>query len=159
MKTQEMLDRKERIVATNRKAHYDFIVLNSIETGIVLLGSEVKSIRGGKCNLQDSYAAFPNNDDDEILLYNMHVSPYEQASPTNHDPKRPRKLLVKAKEAAKLRTAVAEKGFTLIPLRIYFSGSFIKVELATVRAKKKYDKRETTKKRETEREIRRKFRH
>ena len=158
MKTIEITERTHKIISKNRKAFHDFEILQTIETGIILKGTEVKSLRLGQCSLQDSYAAFPDQHDNELYLYNCHISPYEQGNRENQEPKRIRKLLVNHREAVKLRTAVQEKGFTLLPLSIYFSGKFVKVQLGYARSKKKYDKREDVKQRETEREIRRKYR-
>lgn len=156
---QQIRDREIRIIAKNRKALHDFFVLQSIEAGIVLQGTEVKSLRAGKVSLQDAYAMFPNSYNNEIYLINMHIAPYEQGNIYNHEPKRKRKLLLNEREAKKLKIAVQEKGLTLIPLSIYFSGRFVKVELGLVRAKKKYDKREDTKKKDMEKEIRKKFKY
>ena len=147
-----------KIISTNRKAFHDYFVVSTIEVGIVLQGTEVKSLRQSKCSLQDAYAGFTEPDSNDLYVINMHISPYEQGNIYNHEPKRKRKLLVKQREAVKLRTAVQEKGFTLIPLSVYFSGRFVKVEIGLVRSKKKYDKREDTKKKDAEREIRRKLR-
>ncbi len=158
MNTIELKDRKKKIIASNRKARHDFEILQSIEAGIVLQGTEVKSLRAGKCSFQDAYATFPDKNSYELYLYNFHISPYEQGNRNNHEPKRPRKLLIKQREAEKLFSAVQEKGLTVIPLSFYFSGPFVKVEIALVRAKKKYDKREDLKKREATREINKKFR-
>ncbi|HPP38785.1 MAG TPA: SsrA-binding protein SmpB [Candidatus Kapabacteria bacterium] len=154
MKSAEILNREVKIIANNRKARHDFIVLQSIECGIVLSGTEVKSLRQSKCSLQEAYATFQGED---LYLVNFHIAPYEHGNRENHEPKRPRKLLIHKREAFKLKSAVAEKGVTLIPLSIYFSGHLVKVEIGLCRSKKKYDKRETTKKRETEREIQRKY--
>lgn len=158
MNTIELKDRKKKVIASNRKARHDFEILQTIEAGIVLQGTEVKSLRAGKCSFQDAYASFPDKNGYELYLYNFHISHYEQGNRNNHEAKRPRKLLLKQREALKLCSAVQEKGLTLIPLSIYFSGPFVKVELALVRAKKKYDKREDLKQREASREINRKFR-
>jgi SsrA-binding protein len=159
MKTQEMLDRPVKIIAQNRRARHDYEILQSIEAGIVLQGTEVKSLRQGKCSIQDAYAGFPNDDIDDLYLINFHISPYTHGTYSNHEPKRIRKLLVREREAIKLRTAIQEKGLTLIPLSIYFSGRYVKIELGLSRAKRKYDKREATKERESNLEIRRKFRY
>ncbi|MBS4000718.1 MAG: SsrA-binding protein SmpB [Desulfobulbaceae bacterium] len=147
-------ERKQRLITSNRKARFEYEVVSTLECGIVLTGTEVKSLRTGRCSLQDSYAAIEVN---ELIIYNMHINEYEHGNRQNHIPKRDRKLLVHERELNKLRNAVNEKSMTLVPLSIYFSGHLVKVELALVRAKRKYDKRETTKKRETEREIRRSF--
>lgn len=158
MKPLEVTERIERTITKNRRAEHDYEIVQVVEAGIVLQGTEVKSLRQNKCSIQDAYASFPNQNNNELILLNFHISPYEQGNRENHEPKRPRKLLVKAREAVKLRTNVQEKSLTLIPLSIYFSGQFVKVELALVRAKKKYDKRESTKEKESNREIRRKLR-
>lgn len=150
-------ERPIKVITTNKKAQHDFFVVQTIEAGIVLQGTEVKSIRQGKCSIQDAYAAFPNKDNNELYLYNMHIPEYAYGNYSNHKPKRPRKLLVKAREASKLRTAVNEKGITLIPLSVYFSGPYLKVELGLVKAKRKYDKREDIKTRDVQKEIKRKF--
>ncbi|MGA2299051.1 MAG: SsrA-binding protein SmpB [FCB group bacterium] len=157
MKTVENTERTHKIISKNRKAFHDYEILQTIEAGIVLKGTEVKSLRLGQCSLQDSYAGFTEQHNNELYLFNCHISPYEQGNRENQEPKRIRKLLVKQREAVKLRTAVQEKGFTLIPLSIYFSGKFVKVQIGFARSKKKYDKREDVKQRETEREIRRKY--
>jgi SsrA-binding protein len=157
MKTQEMLDRKTKLITQNRRAHHDFEVMQTIETGIVLQGTEVKSLRQNKCSIQDAYASFPFVDKNDLYLINFHISPYTHASYDNHEPKRMRKLLVRDREAIKLRTAVQEKGLTLVPMSIYFSGCFVKIELALVKARRKYDKREAIKERETNINIRKHF--
>jgi len=159
MKTLEQQQRIEKLVATNRKAKFEFEILQTIECGIVLQGTEVKALRTGKCSLQDAYSGFSNKDSEELYIFNMHISPYDHGNRENHEPKRTRKLLVNKREAIKLKTAVSEKGITLIPLSVYFSGHLVKVKVALCRAKKKYDKRETTKSREAEIEIRRKFKY
>ena len=156
MKSQEIFDRKLKNIAQNRKARHDYEIMQTYETGIVLQGTEVKSLRSGKCSIQDAYATFPR-DDYELFLINFHINPYEHGNRENHEPMRPRKLLVNHREAVKLKVGVQEKGLTLIPLSIYFSGSLVKVELALVKARKKYDKREVVKERDTEREIRKKY--
>lgn len=159
MKSVEAFEREEKLISNNRRARHDYYVIQTLEAGIMLNGSEVKSMRAGKVSLQDSYAGFKSHNDDELFLFNLHISEYTQSSYQNHEPKRPRKLLVNKKEAFKLRTQVNAKGVTLIPLSLYFSGPFVKVEIGLCKSKRKYDKRETTKKRETEREIQRKFRY
>ncbi|GAB1371797.1 SsrA-binding protein SmpB [Candidatus Kapaibacterium sp.] len=147
-------ERTKRIITTNRKARFEYEILQTIECGIVLQGTEVKSLRAGKCNLQDSYAGFLKG---ELYIYGMHINEYEFGNRENHKPNRERKLLVNYREMLKLKGQVEEKGLTLIPLNAYFSGHLVKIELALVRSKKKYDKREDVKKRDTEREIRRDF--
>ncbi len=142
-----------KAIATNKKALRDYAVLEALEAGIELKGSEVKSIRAGKINLNDSFARVEHN---EVILYNAHISPYAEASYLNVDPIRPRKLLLRRSQIKKLTGQIAQKGFTLIPLKTYFSGrGFVKIELALCKGKKLYDKREDIKRREVELEIRR----
>ncbi len=140
----------EKIIATNRKAHFNYEILEKDEAGIALLGSEVKALREGKANLSDSYAHIRNN---EIFLLNCHISPYPNAGPFNHEPLRPRKLLLHAKEIVKLITKIQEKGLTVVPLRLYFKKGRVKVELGLAKGKKLYDKRESIKRKDTDREI------
>lgn len=128
-----------KIAAENRKARHDYHIHETFETGLVLQGTEVKSLRAGKANLKDSYAQVKEG---EIYLHNMHVSPYEQGNIFNHDPLRPRKLLMHKTEIVKLFSKTREKGFTLVPLKIYFSKGRAKLELALVSGKKNYDKRQ-----------------
>jgi SsrA-binding protein len=145
----------KRVVCTNKKAFHDYHVDSTIEAGIVLTGAEVKSLRGGKANMRDSYAAINK---DEVWLHNVHISPYSHATQTSQDPMRTRKLLLHRREIKKLVGKVQEKGFALIPLKIYFIGSGkVKVEIAMARGKKLYDKRAALKKKETNREIEREF--
>ena len=142
-----------KIVATNRKALRDYAVLETIECGIELKGSEVKSLRDGKINLNDSFARIENN---EVVLYNTHISPYAQASYLNVEPTRLRKLLLHKKQIRKLIGLVAQKGFTLIPLKVYFSErGFAKLELALCKGKRLYDRRQVIKRREEDLQIRR----
>ena len=134
----------------NRKARYDYHIDEKYETGIALLGSEVKSIRQGRANLRDSYAAFEGG---ELFLHNCHISPYAQASRFNPDPLRTRKLLMRREELRRLVGKVEEKGLTLVPLSLYLKGRHVKVELALARGKKEYDRREDIKRREADREV------
>ena len=142
-------------VATNRQAAYRFEFLDKIECGLVLRGSEVKALRVGTAQIKDGYAAIQHG---ELWLHNVHIPPYGPASRENHEPERPRKLLVNARELEKLRAQVKEKGLTLVPLRLYFKGPRAKVEIALGRGKNAYDKRESIKlkdqKRDTERALR-----
>ncbi len=147
-----MSENKEKIIASNRKARHDYHVIDTMETGIVLTGTEVKSLREGKANLKDSYARVQN---EEVYLYNTHISPYSEGSYNNHEPLRQRKLLLHKKEIRKLIGKVQEKGLTMVPLKLYFKNGKVKVELAIVRGKKMYDKRRDIDKRESEREIQR----
>ena len=157
MKLPELAERKQKLVASNRRARHDYLINQSLEAGIVLRGTEVKSLRAGKCSMQDCYASFLDKNSLELYVYNMHIDEYDFGNRENHKPKRERKLLINYREAKKLKTQVMEKGVTLIPLSIYFSGAFVKVEIGLAKAKKKFDKREATKEREQKREIQRKF--
>ncbi len=140
-----------KIVSVNRKAYHDYDILETYEAGIVLKGSEVKSIREGRVNLRDSYGRIK---DGEVFLINMHISPYTAASTHEVlDPKRQRKLLLHKREIRRLIGKVQEKGLTLIPLKLYFKRGKVKVELALARGRKKYDKREKAKQKTIEREI------
>ncbi len=145
-----MTEKQQRVVINNRKARHDYFILETVEAGIVLTGTEVKSLRRGNANLQDSFALIK---DGEVWLEGMHISPYEQGSIYNHDPKRKRKLLLQKREILKLQSKVSEKGLTLIPLSVYFKGPYAKVELAIARGKKQFDKREDIAKREVERNL------
>ena len=127
-----------KIACENRKARHDYFIHETYEAGIALVGTEVKSLRAGKANLKDSFARIKNN---EIFLDNMHISPYEQGNIFNHDPLRARKLLMHKIEIVKLSSKVKEKGYTLVPLKVYFSKGRAKVELGLATGKKNYDKR------------------
>lgn len=142
----------ERTSVSNRRARFEYEILDSYEAGIVLLGSEVKSLRAGKANLQDSYAIVKNG---EVWLLNMHISPYEQANQFNHDPVRTRKLLLHKSEIVKLKARTNEQGLTLVPLKLYFKQGTAKIELGVAKGKKLHDKRESIKEREVQREMRR----
>ena len=150
-----MKSESTKIVADNRKARHDFFVDESLEAGIALVGTEVKSLRQGKCSLRDSYARIENG---EALLYSVHISPYDPASKFNHDPLRTRKLLLHKHEILKLNGKVKEKGYTLVPLKIYFRNSKAKVELGLARGKRQYDKRDDLAQRDAERDIARALR-
>ena len=143
-----------KVVASNRKARHDYEVLESLEAGISLLGSEVKSIRDGKATLKDSYATANHG---AVILYNMHIAPYEKTGFSGHEPERPRRLLLHDKEIRKLIAFTQEKGLTLIPLKLYFKGKYAKVELGVCRGKKAYDKRAAIMERETKRDLDREF--
>ena len=140
----------EKAIAQNRKARHDFFILSTHEAGIVLQGTEVKSIRAGRLNLKDSYAKVK---DGELWLIGMHISPYEQGNIFNHDPERVRKLLLHAREIERLRRSIEEKGLTLVPLALYFKSGRVKVELGLAKGKHTYDKREDTAQREARREM------
>ncbi|MCX6825660.1 MAG: SsrA-binding protein SmpB [candidate division Zixibacteria bacterium] len=147
---------KEKIIVTNRKAYRDYEILEKREVGIELKGTEVKALRAGKVNISDSYASVENG---EVILFNLHISPYETSGRDNHDPLRPRRLLLHKREIRRLLEATAAKGFTLIPLRIYFKGRYVKIELATARGRRMFDKRAEKAKKEAERTIRRVLRN
>ena len=143
----------ERAVATNRRARHDYHILESYEAGIVLTGTEVKSVRQGRVNLQDAFARVERG---EVFLYNMHISPYAYGNRWNHEPTRTRKLLLHKAEIRKLIGRVQQQGFTLVPLRVYFNErGRAKVELALAQGKKKWDKRRDIAKREVQREVER----
>ena len=139
-----------KIVATNRKAYHNYLIQDSIEAGISLTGTEIKSIRAGRVSLGDAYV---RPEAGELWLLNAHIARYEAGSYSSHEPTRPRKLLLHRKQIDSLNSQVLEKGFTLIPLKLYLKGSIAKVEVALVKGKKLYDKRESIIRRETEREI------
>ena len=139
-------------VATNRQAGYRYELLDKWEAGLVLTGTEVKSLREGKAQLKDGYASINNG---EVWLYNVHIPPYGPAARDNHESERPRKLLLKRRELDKLTGQLHEKGLTLVPTRIYFSGPFAKVEVALGRGKDRFDKRQSIRERETKRDMER----
>jgi SsrA-binding protein len=151
-----MTEKEQRVAVSNRKARHDYFILDTVEAGLVLKGTEVKSLRSGNANLLDSHAVIKNG---EIWLFGMHISPYDQGSYLNHDPRRTRKLLLSKREIRRLLTRVQEKGLTLIPLSIYFKGPYAKVELAIAQGKKSYDKREAIKQRDAKRDIAQRLRH
>lgn len=143
------------VVTTNRKAYHDYFIEETYEAGISLLGTEVKSLREGKVNLKDSYAIIKGN---EVFLLNCHISPYSHGNIQNHDPLRTRKLLLHRKEIDKLWGKLSQRGFTLIPLKIYFKEGKAKVEIGLVKGKRKYEKREALKEKEAKREMQRHLR-
>jgi SsrA-binding protein len=145
---------EEKNITVNRKARHDYFIHQTYEAGIVLVGTEVKSLRLNRANLIDSYAGLING---EVWLFNAHVSTYDQGSINNHDPLRKRKLLFNKSEIRKLNKAVSEKGYTLIPLRMYFKNGIAKIEIAVASGKRSYDKREDIAKKDLAREIQRKF--
>jgi SsrA-binding protein len=141
-----------KIVAVNRKARHDYIIEDTVEAGMALTGSEIKSIRAGQVNLRDGYAVIR---DGEAWLLNVHISPYKQASYQNHEAKRERKLLLHRREINRLTGKLQEKGLTLVPLRLYLKNSRAKIELGLARGKKTYDKRQTLRERSDRRQIER----
>jgi SsrA-binding protein len=139
-----------KTLAENRKARHDYFIEESMEAGIELVGTEVKSIRAGKCNLKDSYAEIRNG---EIFICNMHISPYEQGNIFNKDPLRNRKLLLHKNEIIKLQQYTAQQGYTLVPMSLYLKYGRVKVNLAVAKGKKNYDKRDTMLERAAKRDI------
>lgn len=144
-------EKAQRVIADNRKALHDYAVLDTYEAGLVLLGTEVKSIREGSVNLRDSFARI---DRGEVWLLNVHIGPYSHTGYASHEDRRQRKLLLHAHEIRKLTGRVAEKGLTLVPLQMYFKNGRVKVALALVKGKQAHDKRETIRRREVDRETR-----
>lgn len=141
-----------KVIIDNRKARHEYLFLEKYEAGIELRGTEVKSLRAGKASLQDAYARIENG---QLWLYNLHISAYDFGNINNHEEKRPRRLLLHKSEIARLYAAVREKGLTLVPARLYFSGALVKVELALARGKKLYDKRDAMAERDSKRQIER----
>ncbi|HQH37193.1 MAG TPA: SsrA-binding protein SmpB [Anaerolineae bacterium] len=143
-----------KVVATNRKARHEYFVEDHYEAGIALTGAEIKSVRAGMVSLAEGYVQIRNG---ELWLYEVHIAPYEQAGQPSRDPKRPRKLLMHRKEIARLESSVQERGYTLVPLRMYIKGKLAKVEIGLVKGKRQYDKREVIAKRDADRRIRREW--
>jgi SsrA-binding protein len=141
-----------KVVARNKKAQHDYFVEETLEAGIELVGTEVKSIRNGKVNIKDSFARIDNG---ELYLHNMHISPYEKGNIYNRDPLRARKLLVHKREIRKLIGYTQQKGLTLVPLKVYITRGLVKIELAVARGKKSYDKRDDLAKKDAQRRIER----
>ena len=139
-----------KVVATNRKASYEYQIEDKYEAGMVLTGTEIKSIRAGRINLREGYVQ-PR--DDELWLVNVHIGPYDPAGGRGHEPLRPRKLLLRRQEIDRLTGRVQERGYTIVPLRVYLKGGWAKIEIALARGKRKYDKRETISQRDAEREM------
>ena len=139
-----------KIIATNKKATFDFFILETLEAGIVLQGSEVKAIRAGRVNLKDSFAKIEDN---EVFLYNMHISPYEQGNRYNHAPDRVRKLLLTKKEILKILGKIKKENYTIVPLELFLSHGFAKIEIGLAKGKKLYDKREAISKKSQDRDI------
>lgn len=141
---------KDRAIATNRRARHEYEILETVEAGLVLRGTEVKSLRAGLVNFKDSYATIRN---DEGWLVGCHISPYSHGTDANHEPERDRKLLLHRRELGRLTGKIAERGLTLVPLRLYFKGGRAKVELGLARGKKLHDKRSALREREVRREM------
>jgi SsrA-binding protein len=142
-------EKGRKLIVSNRKARHDYHIDDIFEAGLVLTGTEVKSLRAGRASLADAFAQVS---DDEVWLHNMHIPPYTQGTWTNHEPRRTRKLLLHRKEIDRLASASAEKGLTIVPLALYFSDGRAKVEIALARGKKLYDKRQAIAKREADRD-------
>src|SRR5215470_3586964 len=140
----------DRTVASNRRARHEYEILETIEAGLVLRGTEVKALRTGQVNFKDAYATVRN---DEVWLLGCHISPYSHGTDANHDPERDRKLLLRRREISRLTGKISERGLTLVPLRLYFKGGHAKVELGLARGKKLHDKRSALREREVRREM------
>lgn len=143
-----------KLIANNKKARHDYFLEETYEAGISLHGTEVKSLRMGKCSIKEAFIHIENG---EVMLYGMHISPYEKGNIFNKDPLRPKKLLMHKSEIRKLVGKIAEKGYTLVPVEVYFKGSYVKVEIALARGKKLYDKRQDIAKKDMRREAERDF--
>lgn len=143
-----------KLIANNKKARHDYFLEEIYETGISLHGTEVKSLRMGKCSVKEAFVRIEKG---EVIIYGMHISPYEKGNIFNKDPLRPRKLLMHKKEILKLQQKIAEKGYTLVPVEVYFKGSLVKVQIALAKGKKLYDKRQDIAKKDQRRETERDF--
>ena len=143
-----------KLIANNKKAHHDYFLEETFEAGVELFGTEVKSLRQGHCSIKEAFIHIENG---EVIIYGMHVSPYEKGNIFNKDPLRPKRLLMHKKEIMRLLGKIKEKGYTLIPVRVYFKGSLVKVEIALARGKKLYDKRQDIAKKDARREAERDF--
>ena len=143
-------DNKKRMIANNKKAYHDYFLEETFEAGISLKGTEVKSLRMGRCSIKEAFVRIENG---EVMLYQMHIPPYEKGNIFNRDPLRPRKLLMHKAEIRKLLGKIKEKGYTLVPVEVYFSGSLVKVKIALARGKKLYDKRDDMAKKDASRKI------
>lgn len=143
-----------KIIANNKKAYHDYFIEETYEAGISLHGTEVKSVRMGKCSVKESFIRIENG---EVIAYGLHISPYEKGNIFNRDPLRPKKLLLHRSEINKIAGKISEKGYTLVPLKVYFKGSLIKVEIGLAKGKKLYDKRQDIAKKDQRREAERSF--
>lgn len=149
-----MAKESRKLIANNKKARHDYFLEENYETGIALHGTEVKSLRMGKCSIKESFIRIENG---EVIIYGMHISPYEKGNIFNKDPLRPKKLLMHRSEIRKLQGKIAEKGYTLVPVEVYFKGGLVKVQIALAKGKKLYDKREDIAKKDQRREAERNF--
>ena len=147
-------EKGSRLIANNKKAYHDYFIEEKYEAGVSLHGTEVKSLRMGKCSVKESFIRIENG---EVYVYGMHISPYEKGNIFNRDPLRPKKLLMHRAEIRKLQGKIAEKGYTLVPLQVYFKNSLVKVEIGLARGKKLYDKRQDIAKKDQRREAERDF--
>jgi SsrA-binding protein len=148
-------DQGKKIIASNRRARHDYTIEDTVEAGLVLTGTEVKSLRAGRATLTEGFGQITNN---EAWLHGVHIPQYTQGTWTNHEPRRTRKLLLHRREIDKLASSIQERGLTLVPLSLYFSGGKVKIELALARGKRAYDKRQDLAKRDAAREIERELR-
>ena len=148
------MDKGKKIIANNKKAYHDYFILDTYEAGIALAGTEVKSVRLGHCSIKESYVSIRNG---EAILHGLHISPYEKGNIFNREPLRDRKLLLHASEIRKLDQKRREQGCTIVPLSVYLSGRYVKVEIALAKGKKNYDKRESIAKKDIKRETQREF--
>ena len=147
-------EKGSRLIANNKKAYHDYFIEETYEAGIALHGTEVKSLRMGKCSIKESFVRIEN---EEVYIYGMHISPYEKGNIFNRDPLRVKKLLLHKSEIRKLKGKIAEKGYTLVPLKVYFNRSLVKVEIGLAKGKKLYDKRQDIAKKDQRREAERDF--
>ena len=147
-------EKGSRLIANNKKAYHDYFIEETYEAGIALHGTEVKSLRMGKCSIKESFVRIENG---EVFIYGMHISPYEKGNIFNKDPLRVKKLLLHKTEIRKLRAKIAEKGYTLVPLKVYFNNSLVKVEIGLAKGKKLFDKRQDIAKKDQRREAERDF--
>ena len=149
-----MAKEQGKLIANNKKAYHDYFILDTYEAGISLHGTEVKSLRMGKCSIKEAFIRIEN---EEVFVYGMHISPYEKGNIFNKDPLRTRRLLLHKSEIMKLNGKISEKGYTLMPLQVYFKGSLVKVEIGLARGKKLYDKRADIAKKDQRRELEKEF--
>ena len=147
-------EKGSRLIANNKKAYHDYFIEETYEAGIALHGTEVKSLRMGKCSIKESFVRIEN---EEVYIYGMHISPYEKGNIFNRDPLRVKKLLLHKSEIRKMKGKIAEKGYTLVPLKVYFNRSLVKVEIGLAKGKKLYDKRQNIAKKDQRREAERDF--
>lgn len=149
-----MSKESKKLIANNKKAYHEYFLEEKYEAGIALHGTEVKSLRMGKCSIKEAFIKIEN---DEVIIYQMHISPYAKGNIFNRDPLRPKKLLMHKAEINKLKAKIAEKGYTLVPVEVYFKGSLVKVQIALAKGKKLYDKRADIAKKDMRREAERDF--